>query len=239
MLMKFIGNRISGFLFSSKNGLPLLPSNILRLSLHQLLENLGQTKSGARASWRRPHLRVARRHRQSPLRLRGSVLPAIRKFGRQHQQQEREQSAGPLRAQHLFEQLGYDQPRRRRPNAHSPETEERERFAAEALTRSPDLLKILEPLEVVFFFQPAFDSEFSQDRHHLSDGTPANSVALPSEASPFLYLSTASTDQRIGVLSFDQRRRRFPRHLQRFIFGLIREIRLCGRYFFDDIYWAN
>lgn len=48
----------------------------------------------------------------------------------QHQQQEREQSAGPLRAQHPFEQLGYDQPPRRRPNAHSLETEERERFAA-------------------------------------------------------------------------------------------------------------
>jgi hypothetical protein len=70
------------------------------------------------------------------------------------------------------ERLGYDQPRRRRPNAHSPETEERERFAAEALTRSPDLLKILEPLEVVILFQPAFDSEFSQDRHHLSDRNP-------------------------------------------------------------------
>ena len=78
----------------------------------------------------------------------------------------------PLRAHNLFEQLGYDQPRRSRADAHSPETEEREQFAAEALTRSPDRMKILEPLKVVFLFQPAFDSEFSQDRHHLSDRNP-------------------------------------------------------------------
>ena len=49
MLKKFIGNRTSGFLFCSKNGLPLLQSNVLRLSLHRLLKNLGQPKSGAHA----------------------------------------------------------------------------------------------------------------------------------------------------------------------------------------------
>jgi integrase len=49
MLKRFIGNRISGFLFCSKNGLPLLQSNILKLSLHPLLKKLGQPKSGAHA----------------------------------------------------------------------------------------------------------------------------------------------------------------------------------------------
>jgi hypothetical protein len=49
MLKTFLGNRTSGFLFCSKNGLPLLQSNILRLSLHPLLKKLGQPKSGAHA----------------------------------------------------------------------------------------------------------------------------------------------------------------------------------------------
>jgi integrase len=49
MLKGFIGNRTSGFLFWSKNGLPLLQSNVLRLSLHQLLKKLGQPKAGAHA----------------------------------------------------------------------------------------------------------------------------------------------------------------------------------------------
>jgi hypothetical protein len=49
MLKRYIGNRISGFLFCSKNGLPLLQSNVLRLSLHPLLKKLGQPKSGAHA----------------------------------------------------------------------------------------------------------------------------------------------------------------------------------------------
>ncbi len=49
MLKRFIGNRTSGYLFCSKNGLPLLQSNVLRLSLHPLLEKLGQPKSGAHA----------------------------------------------------------------------------------------------------------------------------------------------------------------------------------------------
>jgi len=59
MLQKFVGTRISGFVFCSKNGLPLLQSNVLRLSLHPLLKQLGQPKSGAhafrrfRATWLR------------------------------------------------------------------------------------------------------------------------------------------------------------------------------------------
>lgn len=48
-LKRFIGDRTSGFLFRSKNGLPLLQSNVLRLSLHPLLKRLGQPKSGAHA----------------------------------------------------------------------------------------------------------------------------------------------------------------------------------------------
>jgi integrase len=49
MLKRFIGNRTSGFLFRSKNGFPLLQSNVLKLSLHPLLERVGQPKSGAHA----------------------------------------------------------------------------------------------------------------------------------------------------------------------------------------------
>jgi len=48
-LKRFIGNQTSGFLFCSKNGLPLLQSNVLKLSLHPLLKRLGQPKSGAHA----------------------------------------------------------------------------------------------------------------------------------------------------------------------------------------------
>jgi integrase len=49
MLKKFVGDRISGFLFCSKNGNPLLQSNILRLSLHPILQELKLPKSGAHA----------------------------------------------------------------------------------------------------------------------------------------------------------------------------------------------
>jgi hypothetical protein len=49
MLKTYVGNRTSGFLFGSKNGLPLLQSNVLRLSLHQLLKYLSQPKAGAHA----------------------------------------------------------------------------------------------------------------------------------------------------------------------------------------------
>jgi integrase len=47
MLKEFVGDRTSGLLFCSKNGLPLLQSNILRLSLHPLLKRLKQPKMGA------------------------------------------------------------------------------------------------------------------------------------------------------------------------------------------------
>jgi integrase len=48
-LKKFVGDRNSGFLFCSKNGNPLLQSNILRLSLHPILKELKQPKSGPHA----------------------------------------------------------------------------------------------------------------------------------------------------------------------------------------------
>lgn len=48
-LKEFIGDRNSGFLFCSKSGNPLLQSNILRLSLHPILKELKQPKSGAHA----------------------------------------------------------------------------------------------------------------------------------------------------------------------------------------------
>jgi integrase len=59
MLKTFVGDRTSGLLFCSKSGNPLLQSNVLRLSLHPLLEKLKQPKSGAhafrrfRATWLR------------------------------------------------------------------------------------------------------------------------------------------------------------------------------------------
>jgi len=59
MLKTFISDRTSGFLFCSKNGNPLLQSNVLRLSLHPLLKKANQPKSGAhafrrfRATWLR------------------------------------------------------------------------------------------------------------------------------------------------------------------------------------------
>src|SRR5271166_1752263 len=49
MLREFSGDRTSGLLFCSKNGLPLLQSNGLRLSLHPLLKTLNQPKMGAHA----------------------------------------------------------------------------------------------------------------------------------------------------------------------------------------------
>ena len=49
ILKGFIGIRTSGLLLSSKNALPLLQSNVLRLSLHPLLRRLGLSTSGAHA----------------------------------------------------------------------------------------------------------------------------------------------------------------------------------------------
>jgi integrase len=49
MLKAFVGDRTSGLLFCSKSGNPLLQSNVLRLSLHPLLEKLKQPQSGAHA----------------------------------------------------------------------------------------------------------------------------------------------------------------------------------------------
>ncbi len=49
MLKRFIGTRTSGLLFRSRNGFPLLQSNVLRLSLHPLLRQLGLPTSGAHA----------------------------------------------------------------------------------------------------------------------------------------------------------------------------------------------
>jgi integrase len=49
MLKRFVGSRTSGFLFCSKNGNPLLQSNILRLSLHPLLQKAKQPKAGTHA----------------------------------------------------------------------------------------------------------------------------------------------------------------------------------------------
>jgi len=49
VLRKYIGERKSGLLFSSKAGKPLGQSNILRRTLHPILAGLGQPKCGAHA----------------------------------------------------------------------------------------------------------------------------------------------------------------------------------------------
>src|SRR5437588_3179842 len=59
---------------------------------------------------------------------------------------------------------------------------------ASVLTQSPDLLKILEPLQVVFLFESAFDSELRQDSHHLSDRYPRQ-FRYPAERGLSLLIS--------------------------------------------------
>lgn len=46
LMMDFIGNRKSGFLFESANGLPLSPRNITRDSLHPILKKMGRESAG-------------------------------------------------------------------------------------------------------------------------------------------------------------------------------------------------
>jgi integrase len=49
MLVRFIGDRESGLLFSTESGKPLAQSNILSDSLHPILKKLGYPKAGAHA----------------------------------------------------------------------------------------------------------------------------------------------------------------------------------------------
>ena len=42
----FIGNRKSGFLFETVNGLPLSPRNVTRDSLHPILKEMGRESAG-------------------------------------------------------------------------------------------------------------------------------------------------------------------------------------------------
>ena len=46
LLMGYLGNRKSGFLFESANRLPLSPRNITRDSLHPILKNMGRESAG-------------------------------------------------------------------------------------------------------------------------------------------------------------------------------------------------
>ena len=46
LLKDFIGNRKSGFLFETVNGLPLSPRNITRDSLHPILKEMGRESAG-------------------------------------------------------------------------------------------------------------------------------------------------------------------------------------------------
>jgi hypothetical protein len=58
-----------------------------------------------------------------------------------------------------------------------------------AFNVSPDFGEVRQTLPIVFPVDVTPNSEFPQESHHLK---PATSAALPKEASPFLYFSTAS-----------------------------------------------
>ena len=79
MLRAFIGGRQSGLVFSSKAGKPLGQSNILRRTLHPILAELKQPKSGAHAF---------RRFRITWLRNYTSTPPSVIKFWVGHAEQD-------------------------------------------------------------------------------------------------------------------------------------------------------
>jgi len=62
MLKAFIGEREAGLLFQTKNGRPLLQSNIIRRSLHPILKKMGRAKAGFHSfrRYRVTHLRKNR-----------------------------------------------------------------------------------------------------------------------------------------------------------------------------------
>jgi integrase len=62
MLREHIGTRTSGYLFESSKGTPLARSNVLRRSLHKILQKMGREKCGFHAfrRFRITHLRKQR-----------------------------------------------------------------------------------------------------------------------------------------------------------------------------------
>jgi integrase len=62
VLREHIGTRTSGFLFQSSRGTPLALSNVLRRSLHKILQEMGREKSGSHGfrRYRITHLRKQR-----------------------------------------------------------------------------------------------------------------------------------------------------------------------------------
>jgi integrase len=62
MLKAFIGERKDGLLFQTKNGRPLLQSNIIRRSLHPILKKNGRAKAGFH-SFRRYRVTHMRKNR--------------------------------------------------------------------------------------------------------------------------------------------------------------------------------
>jgi integrase len=61
MLKEYIGDRKSGLLFPTRSGKPLGQSNVLRRTLHPILEELGEPQCGAHA-FRRFRLTHIREH---------------------------------------------------------------------------------------------------------------------------------------------------------------------------------
>jgi len=62
MLREHIGTRTTGYLFQTSKGTPLARSNVLRRSLHKILQGMGQEKCGFHAfrRFRITHLRKQR-----------------------------------------------------------------------------------------------------------------------------------------------------------------------------------
>jgi len=79
MLREFIGERKSGLVFGSRSGKPLGQSNVLRQTLHPILAELSQPKSGAHAF---------RRFRNTYLRNHTSAPPSLIKFWMGHAEQD-------------------------------------------------------------------------------------------------------------------------------------------------------
>ena len=75
MLKAFIGKRTEGLLFRSRTGKPLQQTNVLRRTLHPILESLGEPKCGVHA-FRRFHNTYLRNH--------ATVTPGLYKFWMGH-----------------------------------------------------------------------------------------------------------------------------------------------------------
>jgi integrase len=92
MLKAFIGER-TGLLFAPRTGKPLQQSNVLRRTLHPILEKLGQPKCGVHAF---------RRFRNTFLRNHTAVTPGLYKFWMGHAGEDMSDLYDMIRRDHKF-----------------------------------------------------------------------------------------------------------------------------------------